>query len=307
MSNGLLRAGWSRPITIRRRAADSRRRPTKLGELLRNVSYEIMPFTSTADAVLAHVPTTVPLTVTVTEARGMEPTLALAERLLRHGYRVAPHLAARHFIDQHHLADVVARLAAAGARSVFVIGGDSPEPTGTFPDAYALLRAMQAVGHPFEEIGIAGYPEGHALISQGAIDLALKQKAPLATHIVTQICFDAVTTSSWAARVAACGVDLPVQVGLPGPVRRQRLVRIAARLGLGQSARFLQKQQSLLWRFLVPGGYHPTRLAKQLGVAVTRTSTNIQGLHIFTFNELARTEIWRRELLSSVSEAGDQA
>ena len=295
MGDGLVRAGWSRA---------SRR--DKLGELLSNISYEVMPFKTTEDAVLASVPTTVPLTVTVTEARGMEATLRLSERLVRQGYRVAPHLAARLFVDQNQAADVFSRLREAGVRSVFVIGGDAPQPMGPFPDAYSLLQQMQAVGHPFEEIGIAGYPEGHAALSQDETDLALKLKAPLASHIITQICFDAAATSLWAARIAAFGVGLPVRVGLPGPVSRQKLVRIAAGLGLGSSARFLRKQQGLLWRFLVPGGYDPTRLAKQLAVAATRTSNNIRGLHIFTFNELIKTEIWRRELLSLVSEVDDQ-
>jgi methylenetetrahydrofolate reductase (NADPH) len=235
----------------------------------------------------------------------MEATLALTERLLPYGYRVAPHLAARQFVDRHHIADVVARLRAAGARSVFVIGGDAAQPLGSFPDAYSLLQALPAAGGSFDEIGIAGYPEGHAAIAQDAIDLALKQKAPLATRVITQMCFDAMTTSGWAARIAAFGVGLPVQVGMPGPVSRQKLVRISARLGLGQSARFLRKQRGL-WRFLVPGGYHPTRLARRLGSAVIRTSNNIRGLHIFTFNELARTESWRRELLSSLAEAAER-
>jgi methylenetetrahydrofolate reductase (NADPH) len=290
-------------MDIQRWAAGSWRRHGKLAELLSDISYEVMPLKSAEQAVLASVPTTIPLTVTVTEARGMDATLHLTERLLRHGYRVSPHLPARQFVDHHQVADVVARLRTAGARSIFVIGGDSPKPIGPFPDAYSLLQAMQTVGHPFEEIGIAGYPEGHTAIPPDAIDLALKQKAAMVTRVITQICFDATATSSWAARIAAFGVGLPVRVGMPGPVSRQKLMRISARLGLGQSARFLQKQQGLLWRFLLPGGYHPTRLAKQLGSAVAKTSNNIQGLHIFTFNELARTESWRRELLSSVDPA----
>jgi methylenetetrahydrofolate reductase (NADPH) len=278
----------------------------KLAELLGNVSYEVMPLRTTEQAVLTHVPASIPLTVTVTEGRGLEPTLRLTERLLGHGYRVAPHLAARQFVDQHQVADVVARLAEAGARSVFVVGGDVPAPKGAFPDAYSLLQAMQAVGHPFEEVGIGGYPEGHAVIPPDAIDLALKQKATMATHIITQICFDAMTTASWAGRIAAGGVNLPVKVGLPAPVSRQKLVRISAGIGLGQSARFLQKQRGLLWRFLLPGGYQPTRLAKRIASAATRTTNNIHGLHLFTFNELAKTESWRRELLSAVWGAEDQ-
>jgi methylenetetrahydrofolate reductase (NADPH) len=277
--------------------------PTRLAELLRHVSYEVVPLPGAEAAVLAHVPTTIALTVTVTQARGLDATLRLTERLIGHGYRVAPHLAARLFTDRRHVDDVIARLRAAGTRSVFVIGGDPPRPAGPFPDAYSLL---QAIGPAFDDVGIAGYPEGHPAIPPEAADLALKQKAPLATHVITQICFHATTTSVWAARIAALGVRLPVRVGLPAPVNRAKLVRISASLGLGQSARFLRRQHHLLWRLLTPGGYNPTRLARRLATAATRTHNNIQGLHIFTFNELAGTEHWRQTLLSTVDAAGER-
>lgn len=265
---------------------------------MRQVSYEVIPFRGTERAVLADVPASVPLTVTVTEARGIEPTIDLTVRLLGHGYAVEPHLPARLFAGMDHVADVLGRLGEAGGRSVFVIGGDMPRPAGPFADAFSLLAAMHAVGHEFAEVGIAGYPEGHSAIPDDAIDLALKQKAPLATHVITQICFDAGTTAAWAARIAAAGIDLPVRVGMPGPVNRQKLVRISARLGLGQSARFLRKQHHLLWRLVLPGGYRPTRLARRLGAAEV---SNIRGLHIFTFNELRGTEQWRRRMLAELS------
>lgn len=293
-------------MNIRREDSGNWIQGPRIVDLVRNIGYEVMPFSSTAQAVLDHVPTAVPLTVTVTEAKGIEATLGLTERLLRHGYGVAPHLPARQFVDADHVGGVVARLREAGARSVFVIGGDAPQPAGEFADAYSLLQAMEAVGHPFEEVGIGGYPEGHATIPRESVDLALKQKAPMATRVITQICFDAATTSSWAAGVAASGIDLPVRVGMPGPVSRQKLMRISAGIGLGQSARFLRKQQSLLWRFLLPGGYNPTKLVKRLGTAVSGTAGNVHGLHVFTFNEIRKTEAWRRELLASVSEGGDR-
>lgn len=121
-------------ITHREIARSSRWRST-LTELLRKTSYEIMPFKSTEQAVLSEVPNTVPLTVTVTETKGIDATLNLTERLLHHGYTVAPHLPARQFVDQNHVDDVVAHLRDTGARAVFVIGGDAPEPAGQFPDA----------------------------------------------------------------------------------------------------------------------------------------------------------------------------
>ncbi|MBP2326959.1 methylenetetrahydrofolate reductase (NADPH) [Kibdelosporangium banguiense] len=289
-----------------REAAGSRRRRSSLADLVRNMGYEVMPFKNAEQDVLDHVPTSVPLTVTVTEAKGIDTTIGLTERLLGHGYRVAPHLPARQFLDASHVADVIARLREAGATSVFVIGGDAPTPAGKFEDAYCLLQAMEEIGHPFDQVGIGGYPEGHGTIPQEAIDLALKQKAPMATHAVTQICFDARTTAGWAAHVAECGVDLPVFVGIPGPVSRQKLIRISAAIGLGQSARFLRKQQSLLWKFLLPGAYKPTGLVRALGEAVPRTANNIVGLHIFTFNELRKTEQWRQRLLASAAEKDDR-
>jgi len=288
-------------MTTQREDAVPRRPRTRLADLLRNIGYEVMPFRNTEQDVLESVPTEVPLTVTVTEAKGIDATLDLTERLTRHGYAVSPHLPARQFVDARQVADVVDRLKEARVRSVFVVGGDAPKPAGAFQDAYALLRAMEEIHHPFEAVGIGGYPEGHPAIAPDALALALRQKAPLATRILTQICFDATTTAGWAAGIAATGIDLPVYVGMPGPVNRQKLVRISAGIGLGQSARFLQKQQSLLWRFLLPGGYNPTKLAKQLGAAAPKTDGNIIGLHIFTFNELRQTELWRRRLLSAVS------
>ncbi|WP_431874205.1 methylenetetrahydrofolate reductase [Amycolatopsis sacchari] len=277
-------------------------RRSGFAELVHAMSYEVMPFKNTERDVLEYVPTSVPLTVTVTEAKGIGATLDLAERLLGHGYRVAPHLPARQFTDDAHVADVVARLRESGFRSVFVVGGDAPKPAGRFTDAYSLLQAMDELGHPFEEVGVGGYPEGHAKIPQEALDLALKQKAPLATRILTQICFDAGTTANWAAGLAKDGIGLPIYVGMPGPVNRQKLVRISAGIGLGQSARFLQKQQSLFWRFLLPGGYNPTKLAKRLAAAAPKVDANIRGLHIFTFNELRGTEQWRQRLLASLPE-----
>jgi methylenetetrahydrofolate reductase (NADPH) len=277
------------------------RRPC-LADLMRNISYEVTPLRGTEKAVLAHVPTGVPLTVTVTEARGLDATIGFAERLLRHGYAVAPHLPARLFVAMNQVEDVAGRLREAGARSVFVIAGDMPRPAGPFADAFSLLQAIHALGNPFDDVGIAGYPEGHASIPQEAIDLALKQKAPLATYIITQICFRAGTTAAWAARIAAAGVDIPVRVGIPGPVNRQKLVRISARLGLGQSARFLRNQHHLLWRILLPGAYRPSRLARRLDATVPQVASNIRGLHIFTFNELRGTERWRRRMLAELSE-----
>jgi methylenetetrahydrofolate reductase (NADPH) len=276
---------------------------TALERALRDASYEVLPLRGTEASVVEHVPRTVPLTVTVTEAKGLTPTLELAERLSRHGFTATPHLAARLVRDRAHLADVVARLRAAGVDGVFVIGGDAAEPAGRFPDALSLLEELETVGHHFRDVGIGGYPEGHGHISTEMIERALERKAPHATHVITQLCFHPSTTTTWARQVHLWDVDLPIRIGLPGAVTRQKLVRISAGLGLGQSARFLVKQQSMFWRFFLPHGYRPDRLVEGLAPALGRPEHNLQGFHFFTFNEVARTEGWRQEWLARLSDA----
>ncbi len=295
--------GSGRPGSVDGRPTRRRSRDA-LGQALRDVSYEVLPLRGAEDSVVEHVPRAVPLTVTVTAAKGLTPTIELAERLSEHGFSATPHLAARLVRDQAHLSDVVARLHAAGIDGVFVIGGDAAEPAGRFPDALSLLEGLEAGGHHFRHVGIGGYPEGHGHISSELIERALEQKAPHATSVITQLCFHPATTAAWARQVRSRGVQLPIRVGLPGAVTRQKLVRISAGLGLGQSARFLAKQQSMLWRFFLPHGYRPDRLVDGLAPTLGRPDHHLQGFHFFTFNEVARTEAWRQEWLARLSDAG---
>lgn len=271
-----------------------------LAGALRDATYEILPFKSAGEKVLAHVPTDVALTVTTTEAKGLGPTIDLAVTLSEAGYRAAPHLAARQVRDRAHLEDTVARLREAGTDSVFVIGGDAAE-AGEYPDALSLLEALAEIGHPFSTVGVGGYPEGHGKISDELIEQALKAKAPHATQLITQLCFDGDTTIGWARKVAADGVDLPIRVGIPGAISRQKLIRVSAGLGLGQSAKFLSKQQNMLWRFFLPGGYSPNKLIERLTPAFAQPDNNLTGFHVFTFNELESTEAWRQRWLDKLS------
>lgn len=273
----------------------------QLAAALRDATYEVLPFRTAADKVLADVPTDVALTVTTTEAKGLGPTLDLAIALTAAGYRAAPHLAARLVRDRAHLTDLVAQLRGAGIDRVFVIGGDAAEPAGEFTDALGLLEALDEMGRPFATVGIGGYPEGHGSIADEHIERALEAKAPHATQVITQLCFDAATTVRWARTAHARGVTLPVRVGIPGAISRQKLIRVSAGLGLGQSARFLKKQQNMFWRFFLPGGYSPDTLIERLTPAFGGPDTGLEGLHVFTFNELDTTEAWRQRWLARLS------
>ena len=272
-----------------------------LKQLIGTISYEVMPFKSVKEQVLANVPVEVPLTVTATGGKGLEPTLETSVFLRQQGYAVTPHVPARLVSGHQELDELVARLEAAGVDHIFIVGGDAEEPAGEFTDSLGLLQSLDARGHHFKNIGIGGYPEGHAVIPQEAMDQALRDKAPYADRVLTQICFDPDAIIRWGSRIREEGVGLPISAGMPGPVSRQKLMRISAGLGVGQSANFLKKQQNMLWRFFSPSGYKPTKLIRGLVENLSRQQVPvISGFHIYTFNDLANTEAWRRELIAEV-------
>jgi methylenetetrahydrofolate reductase (NADPH) len=274
----------------------------RLAEVLRHPGYEVIPLQGTEESVVKYVPKEVALTVTVSPGKGTWATVELAERLAGHGFDVAPHLSARLIQDRPELGEILQRLREAGVRDAFVVAGDVDEPVGEFEDAAGLLTAMSEIGHDLDEIGITGYPESHPKISDELTIQAMYEKAPYATYIISQICFDPEVISDWARRVWSRGVRLPIRVGMPGYVNRQKLVRICASIGLGESARYLNRQRNWLLKLFLPGGYSPDRLIKGLKPNLADPDSNIQGLHIYTFNELERTEAWRREMLERFGE-----
>ena len=264
--------------------------------------YEVLPFGGIEEAVLEHVPREVTVTVTTSPKKGLEPTLDLAERIAGHGYEVVPHLAARHVRDVAHLSEIVERMRAAGAEDVLVLAGDADEPAGEFDGSLPLLRALAELGQPFQNVGITGYPESHAFISDATTIQSMFAKEEFATYIVSQICFDPQVTAAWIGAVWERGTTLPIHIGLPGPVARTKLLRVSAQVGVGDSIRFLRRRNGWLRRSL-SASFDPDPLVTGLAESLGSDRPNVAGFHMFTFNQVADTERWRQHRLASVATA----
>jgi methylenetetrahydrofolate reductase (NADPH) len=280
---------------------ESAARGASLLAALQRPRYEILPLDGAADEVLAHLPNGSKVTVTASPSKGLEATLGLAETLAPHGYRVVPHLSARLVRDRSHLEEIVARLRAVDVREVFVIAGDARQRAGEYAGAAELLAAMGELRETFAEIGISGYPESHHFISDETTIEAMFAKEPMATYIVSQICFDAEVIATWVKRVRDRGTHLPIWIGVPGAVDSRKLMRTSLRIGLGQSVRFLRAQRGLLRRFLSPRLYTPTELLEQLTSTFADPAARVGGIHVYTFNELKKTETWRRQLVDRLT------
>lgn len=268
--------------------------------LLENARYEVLPTVSAEEQVLAHVGTGTTITVTASPSKGLEPTIALAERLQAAGFTAVPHLAARMVRDQAELAEICARLTSQGIDSVFVPGGDA-DPPGDFPDALSLLEAIKDLGAPFGHVGITGYPESHPTISDDLTIQSMWDKRRYATHVVSNLTFDPDVLSTWVQRMRKRGITMPLLLGVPGPVDRTKLLTMATKIGVGESTRFLAKNKGTFARLAAPGGFTGERFLEKVAPALSPPEMLVEGLHVFTFNQVAATEEWRTKLLGELT------
>jgi methylenetetrahydrofolate reductase (NADPH) len=278
----------------------NKRTAETMTRLLRHARYEVLPTASTEDKVLAHVPREVAVTVTASPGKGLEATLDLAERLAGHGYAVVPHLAARMVAGRSELEEIVDRLTGKGISRVFVPGGDA-EPAGDYLDALALLEDLALLGRPFSHVGITGYPESHPSIHDDLTVQSMWDKRRHATHIVSNLTFDASVVRDWLHRLRARGVEMPLLLGVTGPVERTKLLTMATRIGVGESTKFLAKNKGLFARLAAPGGFTGETFLEKCAPALGEPGALVEGLHVFTFNQIAETEAWRVELLDSLA------
>lgn len=259
--------------------------------LLRDIRYEVIPTRTIEDTIASAVPPDVTITVTASPTKGLDPTLDLTERLTKRGYRVVPHLSARLVVDRTQLEQIVDRLVTAGVDDVFVPAGDADRPAGRYEGALPLLAELTALGRPFRDIGITGYPQSHPSIDDDIVVQAMWDKRAHATYIVSNLCFDAKVLTGWVRRVRRREVDLPIRIGLAGPVERTKLLTMAGKIGVGESARFLGKHVG--WFARLATSYSPDRLLDRAAPGLTEPGMNVAGLHVFTFNQVAETERWR--------------
>jgi methylenetetrahydrofolate reductase (NADPH) len=278
-----------------------RNTPTRqtMTRLLERARYEVLPTASSEERVLEHVPRDLAVTVTASPSKGLEATLDLAERLTGHGYVAVPHLAARMISGPEELAEICARLTGKGISRIFVPGGDA-EPAGKYRDALALLEDLAHLGRPFEQVGITGYPESHPTIHDDLTVQSMWDKRRYATHIVSNLSFDPAVIRTWIRRMRSRGVTTPLLLGIPGPVDRTKLLSMATKIGVGESTRFLAKHKGTFARLAAPGGFTGEKFLEKCAPTLGEPTALVEGLHVFTFNQIAETEAWRTGLLEQL-------
>jgi methylenetetrahydrofolate reductase (NADPH) len=293
-------------VLFRRRSSLAPPAREALARVLRAPTFELVPLKNALDQA-AFLPAGATVSVTASPAKGVEATVGLCEQLQARGFRAVPHMSARMVRDRSHLSDLIAWLEGAGVDRAFVVGGDAKEP-GDYPDGLALLREMAEIGHPLAEIGIPCYPQGHPFIADGPVLEALRAKAPFASYMTTQLCFDPGAIATWIASRRAEGLGLPIHVGVPGVAEPHKLLAISARIGVADTHRFLTKNLRFVAKLVRSGGfYRPDALLEGLAPHLADPAAGIVDLHMYTFNAVDTFEVWRRAYLAKLGAAAAAA
>lgn len=267
----------------------------RLPEMVAHPHIEVIPFKSVWEKIGVLSPGSI-VTITASPSKGIERTLSFIPELVKRGFKVVPHIAARSVRDHEHLRQISAALTESSIEEIFVIGGDNKDPIGEYSYSSKLLGDLLALNPEIKSVGVAGYPEGHRVIKDSEILRHLKDKITIAKsfgvrlHIKSQACYDPEKIANWIEMLHSEGVNAPLYLGIPTPTDAIKLAQISKEIGVKDSIAYLQMTGfgSAIKSII----YNPNRLLEALGNRIE--SNAITQLHVFTFNDLTSTVDWQR-------------
>jgi methylenetetrahydrofolate reductase (NADPH) len=243
------------------------------------------------------IPPSTRIHVTFLENEDLPMRLGAARAIKESGFVPVPHISARRLRSEAMLAEFLAGLQADGtAGNVLVVGGDPASPHGPYDDSLAVIQSGLLQRYGVRHASVSGYPEGHPAITDPVLWSALDEKfAALSGQqipgaVITQFGFDADPVLTWIEAVRARGIDLPVRIGVPGPAGVRRLMRYAARFGVGTSAAIAKKYGLSLTNLMGTAG--PDRFIHALAQEYDAERHGDVRLHFYTFGGLKATADW---------------
>ena len=268
-----------------------------IADFLRGASFETARLAAADLAALKDLGGDASVYISAIPGRPAEEQIAVATALRAHGVEPIPHIAVREFASAQALAARLTSLVEqASVRRVLIIAGDRAEPAGPFHAAIELIESGLLQDCGIQDIGIAGYPDGHPRIAPLDLDRALAAKIEAAgqtglrVHVVTQFAFAAEPILRWLARLRDLGIDHPVRIGFAGPATLTGLLRFARICGVKTSAQALARNAGLAKNMFARTT--PDRLVRPIAEACADGQFGEVTPHLYSFGGLAATIRW---------------
>jgi methylenetetrahydrofolate reductase (NADPH) len=233
-----------------------------------------------------------------------------SKKLNEEGYDVIPHLPARTIKDISDLEKFIGALSEeAGCKKILVIGGGGNQK-GNISSSMDVLKTELLSKFNFEEVGLAGHPEGNPDISEKDMDKAIIEKnsfarnTDLKLYLATQFFFESSSLENWEKKLNSLNNNLKIHAGIPGPATLKTLVGYATSCGIGNSIRFLSKQAMNITKLTTTRT--PDKLIADLAdYKELNSSSKLTKLHFYAFGGIKKTSEWLQNIINSELEIND--
>lgn len=279
---------------------------TCAAELVAGGSLEMSPgHLSDAATIAALLPAGTPVFVNHLPGRALATSLPTLRAVRAAGLEPVPHLAARRVVSRAEAEEFLHRAVAdAAVHKVLLIGGDDPQPVGSYADALALLRDGVLGECGVRELALPGYPEGHPRIATEVLERGLDTKLReaqaqgLGVSVITQFTFAPARIVEYCDELARRWPGLPVVVGMAGPTSAAALLRFAQRCGVSTSLRALSGQgwdAVKLFMHTDPG----EQLSAVAQYRLRHDDCNVIGVHLFSFGTAGKSASWMNAIITA--------
>ena len=209
------------------------------------------------------------------------------------------HLPARTMKNLDHVRQFLSQVRErTDSKKILVIGGGGNQ-LGQITSSLEILNSGLLEENDFNEIGIAGHPEGSPDISQETIDNFLNDKFELTKtkglnlELVTQFFFDAAPFINWCEELTKKKITIPVRVGFPGPASFKTLLNFGLMSGVGNSINFLKKNSSKVSDLLTKTSNDEMLISL---AEYANKNSPLKSFHCFPFGGFEKTCLWLNEL-----------
>lgn len=213
-----------------------------------------------------------------------------SKSLIQLGYNPIPHCPARTLKSEEELEDFLKKLNTEEIKNVLVIGGSPKKQEGPFSKSMDILNTGLFNKYEFNEIHIAGHPEGNPDDNEAEMNLFEKAnwlyKNNLEFSIVTQWTLNIEKTNQWIINTKnhiekTINKKVPIKIGIAGPAKLTTLINYAKICGVSATALIVKNKKFGL-----------TKLVKHNPTEIIEGLKNYDQLHFFPFGGIKEVASW---------------